>query len=645
MLCSFSPLSAQWNWNPDENNSVSAGAPVNWWSIFPHPLYMVPMINGMAFFWGKDTSRDDTFLYGQKLSINGQIVWRSEDEQYALLSQDFLASSGFTATAFDSVSATLAWLETNPWVSSLLKMQRIDTSGSPQWTAPTLVDTLLASSMSNELQLVPLGNGTTWFVYSHSRIRPQLRSVDRYGGLIQSQPLSLDSNTTMVYFHATPNTNCGITVAYSKSDTVLPWPILGIRVQSFDGSGTPLWKQGGLELSNSPNSGQWVQSVLLADSSVLVVWVESNTTGPDSVRFLAQRLSTSGQLMFDSLGLEVAVHPSGSGNDAKLVAAPDTSAILVKDLKKSMFAQKITRSGMLAWSPNGITLSDTTVYGLTIDAVVTSQGDLIVTWLDDRDYSSPGVDVYAQRVNPAGVVQWSPRGVAMSTHPDWKSHPVVEMLGDTPVFGWVDFRPDSMGVYASMLRLDGTHMPLELLTFLGTALPEGNRLSWTARGEEDLLSYNVQRRSATHQNVWQFLGERIPHGAPGVHDHEFIDAEPPDGVAEYRLACLQFDGSTRYSPVIEIQRASNVAPLTMTLYPNPVHDQITIELRSSTSIGATIVITDLLGREVRRFDNVSGNRVLTWDLTNTQGRRVSPGLYSLSLVSDAALMTKLLIVK
>ena len=65
------------------------------------------------------------------------------------------------------------------------------------------------------------------------------------------------------------------------------------------------------------------------------------------------------------------------------------------------------------WRVDGVPVS-TAAYGQTYSTIVRDgAGGAIITWRDGRN----GVDwdIYAQRVNAAGVPQWTPNGVALCT--------------------------------------------------------------------------------------------------------------------------------------------------------------------------------------------------------------------------------------
>ena len=90
-------------------------------------------------------------------------------------------------------------------------------------------------------------------------------------------------------------------------------------------------------------------------------------------------------------------------------------------------------------------------------AVITSDGSggAIIAWHDRRNGAN--YDIYAQRVNASGVVQWTADGVPISTAVNDQSHPVSVSDGAGGVIiAWWDLRSGSnYDIYAQRINSNG----------------------------------------------------------------------------------------------------------------------------------------------------------------------------------------------
>src|SRR5258707_744344 len=91
-----------------------------------------------------------------------------------------------------------------------------------------------------------------------------------------------------------------------------------------------------------------------------------------------------------------------------------------------IYAQRINGAGVLQWTTNGVSIS-TAVDDQSIPTIATDgAGGAIITWIDNR--SLVNKDIYAQHINSAGDVLWTGDGVAISTADHDQYYPVI--VGD-----------------------------------------------------------------------------------------------------------------------------------------------------------------------------------------------------------------------
>ncbi len=103
-----------------------------------------------------------------------------------------------------------------------------------------------------------------------------------------------------------------------------------------------------------------------------------------------------------------------------------------------LYAQRINAAGVAQWTLNGVPICTLPSQQVAPTLVADGAGGFIVSWYDDR---SGNYDIYAQRVNSAGVPQWTANGVALCTAAN--SQVFQQIVSDGAggaIVAWQDFR-------------------------------------------------------------------------------------------------------------------------------------------------------------------------------------------------------------
>jgi hypothetical protein len=96
---------------------------------------------------------------------------------------------------------------------------------------------------------------------------------------------------------------------------------------------------------------------------------------------------------------------------------------------------------------------------VTPQLVPDGAGDAIIAWQDYRNGDNNAADIYAQRVNSAGVGQWAANGAAISTATGDQSYPqLIPDRSGGAIIAWQDSRSganfdiDAQGITANGLQ-------------------------------------------------------------------------------------------------------------------------------------------------------------------------------------------------
>lgn len=125
----------------------------------------------------------------------------------------------------------------------------------------------------------------------------------------------------------------------------------------------------------------------------------------------------------------------------------------------SIFAQGIDSSGVIKWATDGILICSDTFFRGQASIISDENGGAIITWADYRNGND--FDIYAQRINENGVVQWAKNGVNICSAKGDQSYPIITTDGNGgAIFTWTDsriFDPIIIPhIYAQGINADGS---------------------------------------------------------------------------------------------------------------------------------------------------------------------------------------------
>ena len=156
----------------------------------------------------------------------------------------------------------------------------------------------------------------------------------------------------------------------------------------------------------------------------------------------------------------------------------------------------------------------------------------------------------------------------------------------------------------------------------GAPQGQGNLLTWQTIGELNTAKFVVER--STNGTEFADVGSVTAVGK-GDNDYSYDDAALPAGVGSfwYRLKMMDEDSSSSWSSTIVVH--DNDASGEAMLYPNPAHNEATLQLAANSNLLNTPVrLVDVKGNIVREYLITSQQQLI--DLTN-----IPQGVYFLEL--------------
>jgi len=176
--------------------------------------------------------------------------------------------------------------------------------------------------------------------------------------------------------------------------------------------------------------------------------------------------------------------------------------------------------------------------------------------------------------------------------------------------------------YVSPFGASGS-LPLRLLHLSGRVQADGNHLEWLAGEDGERYRYDVQVQQAAG---WTLIESKESGTISGERSYQYIHPAPDSRTQVYRIAATELNThQTIYSNILMLDRG-NGGRNTMTVYPNPATNQLSIQLPAINGI-VTAKIYTISGQMVQQTYE-TGNS-FTMDI-----KRLPAGIYVLK-VTDA----------
>jgi hypothetical protein len=180
-------------------------------------------------------------------------------------------------------------------------------------------------------------------------------------------------------------------------------------------------------------------------------------------------LTQSALLFAQSVGPETVIRNStttGSAIEAAAAFEPNATYVTWRDTRSEgssggdIYAQKLGPNGQPLWTTNGLAICVATNTQSLPSITPDGAGGAVVTWLDDR--SSLGA-IFAQRITASGAVQWTVNGVFVGrVYVDQPYSFVHRALDDGFLVTWWDSAPivdsDMYPVLAQKLDANGNRL-------------------------------------------------------------------------------------------------------------------------------------------------------------------------------------------
>jgi Secretion system C-terminal sorting domain len=176
-------------------------------------------------------------------------------------------------------------------------------------------------------------------------------------------------------------------------------------------------------------------------------------------------------------------------------------------------------------------------------------------------------------------------------------------------------------------------LPVELTSFSGKSLNNGNQLKWETASESKNHGFHIER-SKDGINFEEISFIKGKKSEDFTKNYTFLDQHPFPNLTYYRLVQEDFDGKKENSPIISIQNEENAL---VSIAPNPIeNDQFNLSLYSNDADDYAFELINLQGQKLQYWHKLTEKGFNSFDFNLDN---IPKGCYFLK-VSDALGLVK-----
>ncbi|MBD1397189.1 T9SS type A sorting domain-containing protein [Pontibacter sp. JH31] len=187
---------------------------------------------------------------------------------------------------------------------------------------------------------------------------------------------------------------------------------------------------------------------------------------------------------------------------------------------------------------------------------------------------------------------------------------IVVRQNQQPIQGTYDFvirTTDAQGFTTDSpinLRINGQSptivpLPVELVYFTAVVRNNQVELEWLTASEQNNDRFEIER--SLDAKKFEKVGSVSGKGTTSLKSkYQFTDRTQVQGTIYYRLKQIDSDGEFAYSKVLAVSAKSLANETSISVYPNPVSDQLNVTISVPITQDVEISLYDINGRKVIR---------------------------------------------
>jgi hypothetical protein len=236
------------------------------------------------------------------------------------------------------------------------------------------------------------------------------------------------------------------------------------------------WNPDGVPISRSEGNQYYPASVSDSAGGAIITWYDYRGNNSN---IYAQRVDSSGKTLWATNGVGIRNASPSSAYDPQIATDGAGGAIITwYDYRspEGVYAQRVNPQGVVQWVADGVKVTSGSFQSQYDPQIAyDGAGGAVITW---RDYRSPA-GIYAQRLNGAGAALWGTAGVAVCTaDSSYNRQPDIATDGaHGAIITWQDERNGSQNLDIFAQRVDQTGAPAWTPDGINVCTAPGNQQS------------------------------------------------------------------------------------------------------------------------------------------------------------------------
>jgi len=441
---------AQWSTDPNVNNPICTA--VN--DQFSHSIASDGE-GGTIITW-EDFRGGNYSIYAQRINADGMLLWATNGIAICTAANDQTVPK---IVSDGEGGAIIAWSDFRSSTDADLYAQRINASGTVLWTNNG-VAICTATKIQVAVSIITDGEGGAIITWHDSRSGV----YDIYAQRVNASGLVMWNADGVAICSAENKQENPAIVTDGAGGAIVTWQDnrngtnqtsdYDIYAQRINSNGTVLWTANGISICSVTGNQVYPTIFCNITGEAIITWWDVRTGDID---IYAQRINVSGTSLWTTNGAAVCTAPNFQQSPAIESDGEGGAIITWQDYRSGnydIFTQRINISGAVLWTTDGVAIS--TMPNAQMSPCITTDGSggAFIIWDDQR---SDNRDVYAQRINANGVVQWTDNGVAVSTAASDQYYPsIVRDNSGGVIIIWWDYRNGyTADIYAQQINANG----------------------------------------------------------------------------------------------------------------------------------------------------------------------------------------------